>query len=97
MIGKDPLESDQLTLPKSMSNAPTVATLKDTPSDALTAGLTNSVPTIPASEVTRTAPQNVVPSQHSFVGSILGDKYALTWGFLSVTKPLTRATLERLV
>ena len=58
-----------------MSDASTVATVKDTPNDALTAGLTNPAPTVPAPGNTPVVPQNAVPSQPSFLGSIIGDKY----------------------
>jgi len=68
--------SDQFTfLPESMSDASTTATVKDIPNDALTVGLTNTVPVVPAPGSTPVIPpQNAVPSQPSFVGSIIGDK-----------------------
>jgi len=61
-------------LPKSMSDASTVATVKDTVNNALTTGPTNTAPTTPVPSSTSVVPQNAVPSQHSFVGSIIGDK-----------------------
>ena len=73
--------SDQLFLPELMSDASIVATAKDIPNDALTTGLTNSVPTAPPSAVTSSVPQNVVSTQPSLVGSIIGDKCVLMQNF----------------
>lgn len=65
------------SLPKSMSDAFTVATVKDIPNNALATRLPNQPPIIPAPDSTPAVPQNAVPSQPSFVGSIIGDKYVL--------------------
>jgi len=61
-----------------MSDASTTATVKDIPNDALAAGLTNPIPVAPVPGGTPVIPQNVVSSQPSFVGSIIGDKYVHT-------------------
>lgn len=57
-----------------MSDASTVATVKDIPNDALTTGPASLAPAIPTPSNPPTLPQNAVPSQPSFVGSIIGDK-----------------------
>ena len=81
-IGTDPLsDQPQPFLPKSMSDASTVATARDVPNDALATGLTDSVPTIPVSGVAPAVPQNAVPNLPSLFGNIIGDKYALMQDF----------------
>ena len=75
---KDRVPISSPFIPESMSDASTVATAKDTPNDALTVELANPVPAVPVPGSTPVIPQNVVPSQPSFVGSIIGDKYVHT-------------------
>ena len=76
-----------------MSDASTVVTVKDIPNDALTTGLTNQIPAIPALGSAPVVPQNAVPPQPSFVGSIIGDKYVLIPEPRTPTKLLTGMNL----
>ena len=96
--GSPAVRSTHPFLPKSMSDASTVATAKDIPNNVLATGQKYPPPTIPALNGTLTTPQNVVPTeQHSFIGSIIGDKCALPQNFWPTTKPLTRTNLEPVV
>lgn len=72
-----------------MSDVSTLATAKDIPNDVLITGLTNPAPTIPAPSGAPVVPQNVVPSQPSFIASIIGDKYVPIRNHQSSTNPLT--------
>lgn len=80
-----------------MPDASTVATVKDVPDDALTTGPANPVLTVPAPDSTPAVPQNAVPTQPSFLGGIIGDKYAFIQNFRTATEPLTRMNHEPLV
>ena len=74
-IRKDFVPINSPFLPKSMSDASVVATVKDIPNDALATGLADPALAIHAPGSTSAVPQNAAPSQPSFIGSIIGDKY----------------------